>query len=113
MPDTAAEAGVSAMPPYRYFASKEEIILAIATDAFRLVFDPVEQLAAVCDAPCVARFGPGCPLAHQGVGVELPRRWNRAHDSSMTGRQVAFHSMCEQVSGSPATSEQNQGDLNP
>ncbi len=54
MPDIAAEAGVSAGAPYRYFASKEEIILAIAADAFRLVFDPVEQLAAISDAPCVA-----------------------------------------------------------
>ena len=33
MPDIAAEAGVSAGAPYRYFASKEEIILAIAGDA--------------------------------------------------------------------------------
>lgn len=54
MPEIAAEAGVSAGAPYRYFASKEEIILAIAGDAFRLVFDPVRQLAAATDAPSVA-----------------------------------------------------------
>lgn len=54
MPDIAAEAGVSAGAPYRYFASKEEIILAIAADAFRLIFDPVEQLAAVTNAPSAA-----------------------------------------------------------
>lgn len=54
MPDISAEAGVSAGAPYRYFASKEEIILAIAADAFRLIFAPVEQLAAVADAPTVA-----------------------------------------------------------
>ena len=54
MPDIAAEAGVSAGAPYRYFASKEEIILAIAADAFRLIFDPVEQFAAAADAPSVA-----------------------------------------------------------
>ena len=54
MPDIAAEAGVSAGAPYRYFASKEEIILAIAGDAFRLIFDPVERLAAVTDAASVA-----------------------------------------------------------
>lgn len=46
MPDIAAAAGVSAGAPYRYFASKEEIILAIAGDAFRLIFEPVERLAA-------------------------------------------------------------------
>jgi AcrR family transcriptional regulator len=46
MPDIAAEAGVSVGAPYRYFSSKEEIILEIAGDAFRLIFGPVEQLAA-------------------------------------------------------------------
>lgn len=54
MPEIAAEAGVSTGAPYRYFASKEEIILAIAGDAFRLVFDPVVQVAAASDAPRVA-----------------------------------------------------------
>ena len=54
MPDIAAEAGVSAGAPYRYFAGKEEIILAIAADAFRLIFEPVERLAAVTDAASVA-----------------------------------------------------------
>lgn len=54
MPEIAAEAGVSAGAPYRYFASKEEIILAIAGDAFRLIFEPVERLADSADAPTVA-----------------------------------------------------------
>jgi AcrR family transcriptional regulator len=54
MPDIAVEAGVSAGAPYRYFASKEEIILAIAGDAFRLIFEPVQQLAAASDAPTAA-----------------------------------------------------------
>lgn len=54
MPDVAAAAGVSAGAPYRYFASKEEIILAIAADAFRLIFEPVEQLAAGSDGAGVA-----------------------------------------------------------
>ena len=40
MPDIAAEAGVSVGAPYRYFSGKEEIILDIAGDAFRLIFDP-------------------------------------------------------------------------
>jgi AcrR family transcriptional regulator len=54
MPEIAAEAGVSAGAPYRYFASKEEIILAIAGDAFQLIFDPVERVAAVTDSASVA-----------------------------------------------------------
>ncbi len=54
MPDIAAAAGVSAGAPYRYFASKEEIILAIAGDAFRLIFEPVERLAAGSGVTSVA-----------------------------------------------------------
>ncbi|MER7935399.1 MULTISPECIES: helix-turn-helix domain-containing protein [unclassified Streptomyces] len=54
MPDIAAEAGVSAGAAYRYFAGKDEIILAIAGDAFRLVFSPIEQLAAGTSAVSVA-----------------------------------------------------------
>ncbi|MGW2426089.1 TetR/AcrR family transcriptional regulator [Streptomyces sp. NPDC001709] len=56
MPDIAAEAGVSAGAPYRYFTSKEDIILAIAGDAFRLIFEPVERLAESADAPSVAEL---------------------------------------------------------
>ncbi|WP_432046836.1 TetR/AcrR family transcriptional regulator [Streptomyces asiaticus] len=56
MPDIAAEAGVSAGAPYRYFTSKEEIVLAIAGDAFRLIFEPVERLADSTDAPGVAEL---------------------------------------------------------
>ena len=54
MPEIAAEAGVSAGAPYRYFASKEEIILAIAGDAFQLIFEPVRRLAEATAAPTVA-----------------------------------------------------------
>ncbi|OIK07917.1 TetR/AcrR family transcriptional regulator [Streptomyces monashensis] len=56
MPHIAAEAGVSAGAPYRYFTSKEEIILAITGDAFRLIFEPVERLAESADAPSVAEL---------------------------------------------------------
>ncbi|WP_179429956.1 TetR/AcrR family transcriptional regulator [Spelaeicoccus albus] len=44
MPDIAAEAGVSTGAPYRYFASKEEIILQVAGDAFRVLLVPLEGL---------------------------------------------------------------------
>ncbi|MEO3825649.1 TetR/AcrR family transcriptional regulator [Actinomadura sp. B10D3] len=44
MPDIAREAGVSVGAPYRYFAGKEEIIVEIASGAFRVMFDPVERL---------------------------------------------------------------------
>lgn len=54
MPDIAAEAGVSVGAPYRYFASKEEIIVEIAGDAFRVMFDPVERLVDAADAVTVA-----------------------------------------------------------
>ncbi|WP_405164417.1 TetR/AcrR family transcriptional regulator [Nocardia sp. NBC_01499] len=49
MPDIAAEAGVSVGAPYRYFSGKEEIIVEIAGDAFRVMFDPVERLVDSAD----------------------------------------------------------------
>ncbi|MDI5964526.1 helix-turn-helix domain-containing protein [Streptomyces sp. SL13] len=54
MPDIAKEAGVSAGASYRYFAGKEEIILEIAGDAFRMIFEPVERLVGSAEAPSVA-----------------------------------------------------------
>ncbi len=54
MPDIAAEAGVSVGAPYRYFAGKEELILEIAGDAFRVIFDPVERLVDRADDLTVA-----------------------------------------------------------
>lgn len=39
--------------PYRYFASKEEIILEIAGATFRLIFDPIERLVDVADGVTV------------------------------------------------------------
>jgi AcrR family transcriptional regulator len=54
MPDIAAEAGVSVGGTYRYFASKEDLILEIAGDAFRVIFDPVERLIDHSDDLTVA-----------------------------------------------------------
>lgn len=54
MPDIAQEAGVSVGASYRYFAGKEEIILEIAGDAFRLIFAPVERLVDGTEDPTVA-----------------------------------------------------------
>lgn len=45
MPDIAAEAGVSTGAPYRYFTGKEQIILEIAGQAFRSIFDPMLDMA--------------------------------------------------------------------
>jgi AcrR family transcriptional regulator len=78
MPDIAAEAGVSVGAPYRYFASKEEIILEIAGDAFRLIFDPVERLAATAGDLTTAELvttaiGPvSGELAIDGAGQAVP-----------------------------------------
>jgi len=54
MPDIAQEAGVSTGAPYRYFSGKEEIILEIAGDAFRVIFEPVERLVGSAEVPTVA-----------------------------------------------------------
>ncbi|MHA6765504.1 TetR/AcrR family transcriptional regulator [Streptacidiphilus sp. PAMC 29251] len=54
MPDIAQEAGVSVGASYRYFAGKEDIILEIAGDAFRLIFAPVERLVDGTADPTVA-----------------------------------------------------------
>jgi AcrR family transcriptional regulator len=60
MPEIAAEAGVSAGAPYRYFASKEQIILTIAGDAFQLIFEPVRRLAASTAAPAAPDLVAAC-----------------------------------------------------
>ncbi len=66
MPEIAAEAGVSAGASYRYFASKEEIILQIAGDAFRVIFEPVTRLLDSTEAPSVADLVSAAvdPVAH-------------------------------------------------
>lgn len=54
MPDIAQEAGVSVGAPYRYFASKEEIILELAGEAFRAIFAPIVRLVDAEETPTVA-----------------------------------------------------------
>lgn len=54
MPDIAAEAGLSTGAPYRYFPSKEELILELAGQAFRTMFEPLERLVEHGSPPTVA-----------------------------------------------------------
>ncbi|WP_239451838.1 TetR/AcrR family transcriptional regulator [Frondihabitans sp. PAMC 28766] len=56
MPDIAAEAGLSTGAAYRYFASKEEMILEIAGDAFRMIFEPVIALLDRAESVGVAEL---------------------------------------------------------
>ncbi|PPK63715.1 TetR/AcrR family transcriptional regulator [Actinokineospora auranticolor] len=75
MPDIAAEAGVSVGAPYRYFAGKEEIILEIAGDAFRVMFEPVERLAGevtVADLVAAAIEPFGADRAVDEAGQAMP-----------------------------------------
>ncbi|MFB8276214.1 TetR/AcrR family transcriptional regulator [Nocardia colli] len=77
MPDIAAEAGVSVGAPYRYFAGKEEIIVEIAGDAFRVMFAPVEQLTAtdnvtVADLVAAAIDPVSGDLAVDAAGRTIP-----------------------------------------
>jgi AcrR family transcriptional regulator len=78
MPDIAAEAGVSVGAPYRYFASKEEIILEIAGDAFRVIFEPVERLVGAGAAVSVAGLVEASvepvsgPVTHDRSGAPAP-----------------------------------------
>ncbi|MEU0513417.1 helix-turn-helix domain-containing protein [Amycolatopsis sp. NPDC006125] len=78
MPDIAQEAGVSVGAPYRYFASKEEIILELAGDAFHLLFEPVarlvqgEKVATVADL-VAASIGPAArDTALDAAGQPVP-----------------------------------------
>ncbi|MER5950425.1 helix-turn-helix domain-containing protein [Streptomyces sp. NPDC001904] len=78
MPDIAAEAGVSQGAPYRYFESKDQIVLAIAGDAFRLIFGPVERLAAeagpasVADLTVAALDALAVETVRDAAGHEVP-----------------------------------------
>lgn len=53
MPDLLAEAGVSAGAFYRYFASKDEVILEIAAEAFGSLVGSIDGLLASEPAPDV------------------------------------------------------------
>ncbi|AHH18234.1 putative transcriptional regulator, TetR family [Nocardia nova SH22a] len=77
MPDIAAEAGLSVGAPYRYFTGKEEIIVEIAGDAFRVMFAPVEQLAdaagvTVADLVAAAVDPVSGERAVDGAGQPVP-----------------------------------------
>ncbi len=54
MADIAAEAGVSVGTPYRYFPSKEALIVELAGNAFRLIFAPLVEIAAAGDPASAA-----------------------------------------------------------
>lgn len=78
MPDIAAAAGLSTGAAYRYFASKEEIILLIAGDAFRMIFEPVidlverDEIASIGD-PVTVAIGPADRQAElDAAGDEVP-----------------------------------------
>jgi len=74
MPDIAAEAGLSAGAFYRYFSSKDEIIVEIAARAFAMMFGAVDQA------------GPP-PSAGNLVAVAIePFTRETQHDA--TGREV-------------------------
>lgn len=69
MPDIAAEAGVAVGAPYRYFASKDEIIVAIAEEAFGVLFGPVERLADSTSALTAADLVAASTAALSGDAV--------------------------------------------
>jgi AcrR family transcriptional regulator len=49
--EAARRTGVSAAAPYRHFANREEFLLAIATEAGRVMGDQLEQTMAATDDP--------------------------------------------------------------
>lgn len=63
MPELLAEAGVSAGAFYRYFASKDEVILEIAGEAFRMLTGAIDERFADDPAPDV----PGAMAAVTGL----------------------------------------------
>ncbi len=80
MPDVAVEAGVSVGAPYRYFASKDEIILEIAGDAFRGHLRSRRETRRCC------RCHGGGPDLRGGRSDQRPghRRRHRSHPCRWT-----------------------------
>jgi AcrR family transcriptional regulator len=78
MPEIAAEAGLSTGASYRYFASKEDLVLEIAGQAFETMFAPVEQLLerepppTVADLVAAALAPVGGELTRDGAGRPVP-----------------------------------------
>lgn len=56
MPAIAAEAGLSAGAFYRHFAGKDDVVVAVAAQAFATLFEPVERLLAEDAAPGAAEL---------------------------------------------------------
>ncbi|MFB7508760.1 TetR/AcrR family transcriptional regulator [Streptomyces broussonetiae] len=136
MPDIAAEAGVSAGAPYRYFASKEEIILTIAGDAFRMIFEPVQRLAAVTDEASIADLATASltalsvETATDAAGLPVPveellrcavQTWSEMlrNDAVLARATEGFDAVCHSIAGAlrrsqsagaiPATVEPEHG----
>lgn len=72
MPDIADEAGLSAGAAYRYFSSKEDIIIEIAGQAFAAMFAPLDAQLVAGRAPDGRRPGRRCNRARQRR--DYPRR---------------------------------------
>lgn len=78
MPDVAVEAGLSTGAAYRYFASKEELILEIARDAFHMIFEPIialldrEEPIGVADLVAASISPPGPTVRRDAAGNDIP-----------------------------------------
>ncbi len=78
MPDIAVEAGLSTGAAYRYFASKEELILEIARDAFHMIFEPIialldrEEPIGVADLVAASISPEGPTVQRDAAGNEVP-----------------------------------------
>jgi AcrR family transcriptional regulator len=88
MPDIATEAGLSTGAPYRYFASKEEIILEIAGEAFRVIFDPVIAIIDRETNPSIGEFvGAAVERVDESQSVDRPTDKARVEELFRCGVQ--------------------------